>query len=185
MARTPAIAAAEQAGIGFSVHEYEHDPAAESYGVEAAERLRLDPARVFKTLVLDLYGRLAVAIVPVAAQVDLRSFGKRVGMADAARAKGATGYVLGGISPLGQRRPLPTTIDESALEHETIYVSAGRRGLELELDPNDLVRLTGASVRAIARAIISPSPIRSGEVAIEAAKATGAKARYVGRSMTA
>jgi Cys-tRNA(Pro)/Cys-tRNA(Cys) deacylase len=151
MARTPAIAAAEQAGIAFSVHEYEHDPDAESYGLEAAERLGLDPARVFKTLVLDLDGKLAVAIVPVAAQIDLRSFGKRVAMADGARAESATGYVLGGISPLGQRRPLPTTIDGSALAHETIHVSAGRRGLELELDPRDLVRLTGATVRAITR----------------------------------
>ena len=100
---------------------------------------------------VDLDGKLAVAIVPVASQVDLRSFGKRVAMADGVKAEKATGYVLGGISPLGQRRPLPTTIDESALEHETIHVSAGRRGLEIELDPNDLVRLTGASVRAIAR----------------------------------
>jgi Cys-tRNA(Pro)/Cys-tRNA(Cys) deacylase len=151
MARTPAIAAAEQAGIAFAVHEYEHDPAAESYGLEAAEALGLDPARVFKTLVVDLDGKLAVAIVPVEAQVDLRSFGKRVAMADPARAESATGYVLGGISPLGQRRPLPTTIDASALEHETIHVSAGRRGLELELDPNELVRLTNAAVRAIVR----------------------------------
>jgi len=151
MARTPAIAAAERAGIAFTVREYEHDPTAESYGLEAAERLGLDPACVFKTLVVDVDGRLGVAIVPVATQVDLRSFGKRAAMADAARAESATGYVLGGISPLGQRRPLPTTIDESALEHETIHVSAGRRGLELELDPRDLVRLSGATVRAIAR----------------------------------
>jgi Cys-tRNA(Pro)/Cys-tRNA(Cys) deacylase len=151
VARTPAIAAAEQAGIAFTVHEYEHDPAAASYGLEAAEALGLDPARVFKTLVVDLDGKLAVAIVPVEAQVDLRSFGKRVAMADPAKAESATGYVLGGISPLGQRRPLPTTIDETALEHETIHVSAGRRGLEIELDPNDLVRLTNATVRPIAR----------------------------------
>jgi Cys-tRNA(Pro)/Cys-tRNA(Cys) deacylase len=151
VARTPAIAAAEDAEITFSVHEYEHDPAAESYGLEAAERLGLDPARVFKTLVVDLDGKLAVAVIPVAAQLDLRSFGKRVAMADGARAESATGYVLGGISPLGQRRRLPTTIDESALEHETVHVSAGRRGLEIELDPRDLVRLTDASVRAITR----------------------------------
>jgi Cys-tRNA(Pro)/Cys-tRNA(Cys) deacylase len=151
MARTPAIAAAEEAGITFSVHEYEHDPAVESYGLEAAERLGLDPACVFKTLVVDLDGKLAVAVLPVAAQLDLRSFGKRVAMADGARAESATGYVLGGISPLGQRRRLPTTIDESALEHEAIHVSAGRRGLEIELDPRDLVWLTEAAVRAIAR----------------------------------
>ena len=151
MARTPAIAAAEHAGIPFSVHEYEHDPASSSYGLEAAERLGLDPARVFKTLVIDVDGKLAVAIVPVAAQLDLKAFGKRVAMADRAKAESATGYVLGGISPLGQRRPLPTTIDVSALDHETIHVSAGRRGLELELDPRDLVRLTDATVRAVAR----------------------------------
>ena len=151
MARTPAIAAAEEAGIRFAVHEYEHDPAAESYGLEAAERLGLDPARVFKTLVVELDGRLAVAIVPVAAQLDLKALGKRAAIADGTKAERATGYVLGGISPLGQRRPLPTTLDASALEHETIHVSAGRRGLELELDPRDLARLTGAETRAVAR----------------------------------
>jgi len=151
MTRTPAIAAAERAGIRFAMHSYVHDPAAESYGLEAAAALGLDPARVFKTLVLDLDGSLAVAIVPVASQVDLRSFGKRAAMADPAKAERATGYVLGGISPLGPRRQLPTTIDVSALDHETIHVSAGRRGLELELDPNDLVRLTSATVRLLAR----------------------------------
>jgi Cys-tRNA(Pro)/Cys-tRNA(Cys) deacylase len=151
MARTPAIVAAEKAGVAFSVHAYEHDPAAESYGLEAAERLGLDPARVFKTLVVDVDGKLEVAILPVASQLDLRSFGKRVAMADGTAAERTTGYVLGGISPLGQRKLLPTTLDASALEHETIHVSAGRRGLELELDPHDLVRLTGATVRPIAR----------------------------------
>src|SRR5262249_8787980 len=109
-----------------------------------------DPARVFKTLVVDLDGKLALAIVPVGAQVDLRSFGKRVAMADPAKAESATGYVLGGISPLGQRRHLPTTVDEAALEHETIHVSAAGRGLETGLDRNDLVRLTNARVRAMA-----------------------------------
>jgi Cys-tRNA(Pro)/Cys-tRNA(Cys) deacylase len=150
-AKTPAIAAAERAGIPFTLHEYDHDPKAESYGLEAAELLGLDPRRVFKTLVVDRDGTLAVAIVPVAAQLDLNALGKRTSMADRAKAERSTGYVLGGISPLGQRRQLPTTIDASALEHETIHVSAGRRGLEIELDPNDLVRLTGAQVRAIAR----------------------------------
>ena len=152
MAKTPAIAAAEAAGIPFSVHQYEHDPAAESYGLEAAERLGLDAATVFKTLVVDLDGKLGVAILPVAAQLDLRSFGKRASMANPAAAERATGYVLGGISPLGQRRPLPTTLDASALDHERIHVSGGRRGLELELDPQDLVRLTDAAVKPIARA---------------------------------
>lgn len=151
MAKTPAIAAAEQAGIRFRLHEYEHDPRAESYGLEAAETLGLDPARVFKTLVVVRDGSLAVAIVPVAAQLDLNALGKRTQLADRAKAERSTGYVLGGISPLGQRKPLPTVVDASALDHETIHVSAGRRGLEIELAPGDLVRLTGAEVKAIAR----------------------------------
>ena len=149
MVQTPAIAAAERAGISFRVLAYEHDPAAEAYGLEAAERLGLDRARVYKTLVVDADGRPAIAIVPVAAQLDLRALGKRAAMAGRSTAERATGYVVGGISPLGQRRALPTTVDASALEHETIYVSAGRRGLEL--DPDDLVRLTAADVRPIAR----------------------------------
>ena len=151
MARTPAIAAAEQAGIRFALHEYEHDPRTESYGLEAAERLGLDPARVFKTLVVDRDGTLTVAVLPVEAQLDLNALGKRTALADGAKAERATGYVLGGISPLGQRRRLPTIVHATALEHATIHVSAGRRGLELELDPHDLVRLTGADVREIAR----------------------------------
>jgi Cys-tRNA(Pro)/Cys-tRNA(Cys) deacylase len=153
MATTSAIAAAERAGVAFRTHEYAHDPKGESYGLEAAESLRLDPARVFKTLVVEVDERLAVAIVPVAAQLDLKALGgKRAALADRAAAERATGYVLGGISPLGQRKRLPTTLDASALEHETIHVSAGRRGLELELGPADLVRLTDADVRPIARA---------------------------------
>ena len=151
MARTPAIAAAEAAGIRFTLHEYEHDPRSESYGLEAAERLGLEPARMFKTLVVDRDGALAVAVVPVAAQLDLNALGKRTSMADRTKAERATGYVLGGISPLGQRRPLPTVVDASALEHATIHVSAGRRGLEIEVDPHDLGRLTRAEVRASAR----------------------------------
>jgi Cys-tRNA(Pro)/Cys-tRNA(Cys) deacylase len=151
MARTQAISAAEAAGIRFALHEYAHDPKAESYGLEAAERLGLNPARVFKTLVVDRDGSLVVAVVPVAAQLDLNALGKRTAMADRGKAERSTGYVLGGISPLGQRRALPTFVDASALEHETIHVSAGRRGLEIELDPRDLVRLTGAEVRELAR----------------------------------
>jgi Cys-tRNA(Pro)/Cys-tRNA(Cys) deacylase len=152
MASTRAIAAAERAGVVFRVLEYTHDPKAESYGLEAAEKLGLDTARVFKTLVVDLDGRLAVAILPVAAQLDLKALGgKRTALAGRAAAERATGYVLGGISPLGQRKLLPTTLDASALEHETIYVSGGRRGLELELAPGDLVRLTEADVRRIVR----------------------------------
>jgi Cys-tRNA(Pro)/Cys-tRNA(Cys) deacylase len=152
MASTPAIAAAERAGVAFRTHEYAHDPKAESYGLEAAEKLGLDAARVFKTLVVEVDGQLGVAIVPVAAQLDLKALGgKRTALADRAAAERATGYVLGGISPLGQRKRLRTTLDASALKHETIHVSAGRRGLELELAPADLVRLTDAAVRPIAR----------------------------------
>jgi Cys-tRNA(Pro)/Cys-tRNA(Cys) deacylase len=150
-AKTPAIAAADQAGVRFVLHEYAHDPQAESYGLEAAEQLGLDPAGVFKTLVVDRDGVLVVAIVPVASQLDLNALGKRTKLADGVKAVRSTGYVLGGISPLGQRRQLPTFVDASALERDTIHVSAGRRGLEIELDPHDLVRLTGAEVRAISR----------------------------------
>ena len=148
---TPAIAAAARAGVAFAVHEYRHDPRAESYGLEAVEKLGLDAARVFKTLVADVDGALTVAVVPVEAQLDLRALGKRARMADASAAERATGYVAGGISPLGQRQALPTVVDASALDHETIHVSAGRRGLELELAPADLVELTGARVAPIAR----------------------------------
>ena len=150
-ARTPAIVAAERAGIPFEVHEYEHDPRATSYGLEAVEKLGVDPNRVFKTLLADAEGTLTVAIVPVEAQLDLRALGKRTRMADVKAAERATGYVAGGISPLGQRRAVPTVVDESALAFDTILVSAGRRGLEIELSPADLVRLTGARVQRIAR----------------------------------
>ena len=148
---TPALAAAARAGVAFTVHEYRHDPRAESYGLEAVQKLGLDAARVFKTLVADVDGALTVAVVPVEAKLDLRALGKRARMADAVAAERATGYVAGGISPLGQRRALPTVVDASALEHESIHVSAGRRGLELELAPADLVELTGARVAPIAR----------------------------------
>lgn len=147
---TPAVVAAERAGIAFTLHAYEHDPKAESFGLEAAEKTGVAPERVFKTLVVSHDGELAVAIVPVAAQLDLRALGKRAALAGRAAAERATGYVLGGISPLGQRKRLPTLVDESALDHETIFVSAGRRGLELELAPGDLIRLTGARVAAVA-----------------------------------
>jgi Cys-tRNA(Pro)/Cys-tRNA(Cys) deacylase len=149
---TPAIAAAERAGIAFTVHEYAHDPRAPSYGLEAVEKLGLDPACVFKTLVADVDGTLTVAVVPVEEQLDLRALGKRAALADVKAAERATGYVAGGISPLGQRKHLATVVDESAFLHPTIHVSAGRRGLELELAPADLLALTGARVAAIARA---------------------------------
>jgi Cys-tRNA(Pro)/Cys-tRNA(Cys) deacylase len=147
---TPAIVAAEKAGIAFSVHEYAHDPTAQAYGLEAAEKLDVDPARVFKTLVADVNGTLTVAIVPAAAQLDLKALGKRVTMADPMLAERTTGYVAGGISPLGQRKPLPTVVDDSACAFETICVSAGRRGLEIELGPADLLALTGGKVLPIA-----------------------------------
>jgi Cys-tRNA(Pro)/Cys-tRNA(Cys) deacylase len=147
---TPAIAAVERAGIAFTVHEYAHDPGVAAYGREAAEKLGLDPARVLKTLVADVDGVLTVAIVPVEAQLDLRALGKRAALADARAAERVTGYVVGGISPLGQRRRLPTVLDASALAHTTVHVSAGRRGLELELAPADLVALTSATVQEIA-----------------------------------
>lgn len=132
------------------MREYEHDPRAASFGVEAVQELGLDPARVFKTLVADVDGELTVAVVPVESQLDLRALGKRARMADPKAAERATGYVTGGISPLGQRRRLPTVLDESALAFETIHVSAGRRGLELELAPADLLALTGGRAAAVA-----------------------------------
>ncbi len=148
---TPALVAAEKAGVRFRVHEYDHDPQASSFGLEAAAKLGVDPARVFKTLVADVDGVATVAIVPVECELDLRALGKRAAMARPADAERLTGYVPGGISPLGQRRRLPTLLDDSALAHETIHVSAGRRGLEIELSPSDLLALTGGEARPIAR----------------------------------
>lgn len=148
---TPATAAARRAGIRFRVHEYEHRSDSPSFGLEAAEKLGVDPARVFKTLVAKVDARLAVCVVPVACQLDLKAIGKRPTMAEPGEAERATGYVVGGISPLGQRKRLATLLDASALEHETIFVSAGRRGLEVELAPADLVSLTGATVVSLAR----------------------------------
>jgi Cys-tRNA(Pro)/Cys-tRNA(Cys) deacylase len=140
--------------VPFKTHGYKHDPKHESYGIEAAEKLGLDPRTVFKTLVAQVDGRLVVAIVPVERQLDLKALaaavkGKRAQMAAIPDAERATGYVAGGISPLGQRKHLPAVIDESALEHDAIHVSGGRRGLELELSPHDLRRLTRATVAPI------------------------------------
>jgi Cys-tRNA(Pro)/Cys-tRNA(Cys) deacylase len=153
---TPAVVALERAGIAFTVHHYEHDPAATSYGLEAAERLGLDPQAVFKTLVAEVDGKLVVAIVPVSGQLDLRALaaaasGKRAALADPAAAERATGYVVGGISPFGQRRRLPTVLDESASAVPTIYVSGGKRGLDLGVAPGDLTRLLDATLAAIGR----------------------------------
>ena len=146
---TPATRAAKAAGIAFRVHEYAHDPRAASYGLEAVEQLGLDAARVLKTLLVDVDGTLTVCVLPVARRLDLGALGKRARMADPAAAERATGYVVGGISPFGQRRRLPTVVDEAALAFDTVHVSAGRRGLELELAPAELVRLTGARVLPI------------------------------------
>ncbi|MEU6235728.1 Cys-tRNA(Pro) deacylase [Kitasatospora sp. NPDC047058] len=153
---TPATVALENAAVPFTVHAYEHDPAAASYGGEAAEVLGVSAERVFKTLVADVDGALVVGVVPVAGQLDLKALaaavgGKRAAMADPAAAERSSGYVRGGISPLGQRRPLRTVVDDSALGHATVYVSAGRRGLEVELAPADLVTLTGARTAPIGR----------------------------------
>ena len=148
---TPATRAAKAAGITYTLHEYDHDPRAESYAREAAEALGLDPRRVFKTLVVSVGDALAVAIVPAVDQLDLKAVGKRAAMADTARAEKVTGYVAGGISPLGQRKRLATFLDASARDFETVYVSAGRRGLEIELAPADLQRLTRAVCAPIAR----------------------------------
>lgn len=156
MSATPATTALERAKVAYTTHAYEHDPKHESYGLEAAERLNLDPKTVFKTLVADVDGKLTVAIVPVEQQLDLKALAaarkaKKAQMADVKLAERTTGYVAGGISPLGQRKALPTVIDASAEGHATIHVSGGKRGLEIELAPADLARLTNASFAPIAR----------------------------------
>lgn len=146
---TPATAALTAAGVPFVLHPYTHDPSAASYGAEAAEALGIDPSRVFKTLMVEVEGKLAVGIVPVSGTLDLKAFAaamgaKKASMADPAAAQRRTGYVLGGISPLGQRQPSPTVLDASALTLDTLLVSGGKRGLDIELAPADLIRLTGA-----------------------------------------
>ena len=147
---TPAVEAAKRARIAYRLHEYEGVEVGDGdYAVAVAASLGVEPERLFKTLVATVDGRLQVFVVPADRQLDLRAAGKHAALAAVAEAERATGYVVGGISPLGQRRRLPATVDESALAHETILVSAGRRGLQLELDPRDLVRLTGADVRHI------------------------------------
>ena len=156
---TPAIDTAQKAGIAFTTHEYAHDPRAASYGAEAAEKLGITPERVFKTLLVALDGdnkRLAVAVVPVTATLDLKALAKACGakkatMAEPADAQRATGYLVGGISPLGQKRRLPLRLDDSALTFDTIFASAGRRGLEIELAPGDLLKLSRGATAPIAR----------------------------------
>lgn len=153
---TPATLALVQAGVSYRLHPYDHQPSAPSFGLEAAEALAVAADRVFKTLLADVDGELVVAVVPVCGSLDLKALaaarrGKRAGMAASAAAERATGYVIGGISPIGQRKRLPTVVDLSAMEHETVYVSAGRRGLDVELSPADLIRLTSATTARIAR----------------------------------
>jgi Cys-tRNA(Pro)/Cys-tRNA(Cys) deacylase len=153
---TPATVALTAAGIPFVEHAYHHDPATTNYGLEAANALGLDPDRVFKTLLAEVDGRLVVGIVPVTGKLDLKALaaavgGKRAEMADPALAERKTGYVVGGISPIGQKTQLPTVLDETAELWDTIYVSGGRRGFDIELAPADLVRVTNSIVADIAK----------------------------------
>jgi Cys-tRNA(Pro)/Cys-tRNA(Cys) deacylase len=155
-AATPATAALTAAGVAFTQLAYDHDPAAPSFGLEAAQALGLPAEQVFKTLLVDTGDGLAVGVVPVTGSLDLKALAaalgvKRVTMAHPAAAERSSGMVVGGISPLGQRRALPTVVDESVDLFEVVYVSGGRRGLDVGLSPADLVRLTGASVADIAR----------------------------------
>jgi Cys-tRNA(Pro)/Cys-tRNA(Cys) deacylase len=152
---TPATNLLTSKGVDFKAHEYSHDPNSTSFGLEAAEKLGVDPNRVFKTLIANVDESFAVAIVPVNQQVSLKSLARTLGakravMADPAAAARLTGYVVGGISPLGQKRLLSTVIDESAKEFETILVSGGRRGFDIELSPQDLAELLSAVFAEIA-----------------------------------
>ncbi|NIK60729.1 Cys-tRNA(Pro) deacylase [Kribbella shirazensis] len=153
---TPATVALTKAKVEFTTHAYEHDPAAKSYGLEAAEALGLPPEQVFKTLLVEVDGKLTVGVVPVGKQLDLKAVaaaagGKKAVMADPAAAERSTGYVVGGISPIGQKRALPTVVDSTATDHPTVYVSGGRRGLDIGLAPTDLIAVTRALTAAIAR----------------------------------
>jgi Cys-tRNA(Pro)/Cys-tRNA(Cys) deacylase len=152
---TPATALLVRQKVAHQVHEYTHDPRSDSYGTEATELLGLPAARVFKTLVAEVDGQLTVGVVPVAGHLDLKALaaaagGKKARMADVTAAERATGYVAGGISPLGHRKRLPVVVDSSATAFETIFCSAGRRGLEIEVAPADLIRLAQAAVAPIA-----------------------------------
>jgi Cys-tRNA(Pro)/Cys-tRNA(Cys) deacylase len=154
---TPAIVALERAGVRFRVHSFDHDESAGGYGRAAAAALGVDETRVFKTLLARVDGRSTVAIVPVTGQLSLKDLAaslgaKRAEMLDPAEAQRSTGYVVGGISPFGQRKQLPTVVDETLLLHETVFVSGGRRGLDVELAPDDLVRLLDATTAPISTA---------------------------------
>jgi Cys-tRNA(Pro)/Cys-tRNA(Cys) deacylase len=153
---TPATVALGAAGIHFVAHAYDHDPANTNFGLEAASALGFDPDQVFKTLVADVDGALVVGVVPVSGKLDLKALavavgGKKADMADVASAQRKTGYVVGGISPIGQKTRLVTVLDETAELFDTILVSGGKRGFDIELAPADLVAVTGAIVAPIAR----------------------------------
>lgn len=155
---TPATALLAKAKIPFTLHPYDHDPRAEAYGDEAAAALGVDPTRIFKTLIAVVDGSLTCAVVPVAARLDVKALaaavgGKRGGLAEPAAAARATGYVVGGISPIGQRSRLPVVVDTSAQRFGTVFVSAGKRGLQVELAPDDLVRAANARFAPIAAGI--------------------------------
>jgi len=152
---TPATVMLDRASVPYRTHPYRHDSRAESYGAEAAEQLGVDPRQIFKTLIASVDGTLVCAVVPVAARLDLKALaaaagGRRAELADPAKAQRTTGYVLGGISPLGHRSRIPVLVDESATGFDQVYVSAGKRGLQLELAPSDLIRVAQASTAAIA-----------------------------------
>lgn len=155
---TPATAALTRHRVEYTLHPYEHNPNQDAYATEAVTALGLDAARVFKTLVAEVGGKLVVGVVPVTGQLDMKALaaaagGKKATLADTAAAQRATGYVVGGISPLGQRSKLSTFVDSAALEQSTVYCSAGNRGLEIELAPGDLVELTDATVATITRPV--------------------------------
>jgi Cys-tRNA(Pro)/Cys-tRNA(Cys) deacylase len=152
---TPAINTVKKSKVKYTIHKYAHDPAADSYGIEAAEKLGIDEKKVFKTLVVNYEDtKLAVGIVPVCSKLNLKLIAKalttkKVKMANPLDVERSTGYILGGVSPLGQKNKLPTFVDISALDHPTIFVSAGRRGLEIELDPKELISLTNGKYMKI------------------------------------
>ena len=156
MSATPATVALVSAGIPFTPHEYAHDPGNTNFGLEAADVLGLDPGQVFKTLMADVDGQLVVGIVPVSGKLDLKALaaavgGKKAEMADPKLAERKTGYVVGGISPIGQKTRLRTVLDETSELFDSVFVSGGRRGFDLEVSPGDLITVTGAVVAAIGR----------------------------------
>ena len=154
---TPAINILDKKGIKYRLHQYNHDPDCHTYGEEAVAKLGLDPAKVFKTLVAELDGgKLVVSVIPVSKMLDLKALAKKAGakramMAEKKDVERTTGYIIGGVSPIGQKKRLVTLIDESALQFGTIFISGGRRGLDIELSPEALSQLTGASFAKISR----------------------------------